>query len=206
MTTSLYAHAYTTSRGPGDARPTAQQVISDEQREDDLTGKIILITACSSGLGIETARALKSTGGTLYLTARNLDKPQVRRHTGVRPEQARQSLHCHRNRVALRFAGVARVASDPGGIRTGLQRPTIADYLVIFKAGVMDSLNVIMNAQQAASTSAWAAVNRQLEGRGGRYREQTAISEPVKKGWRPIDPGYVTSAYDATAAARCYDE
>lgn len=33
-----------------------------------------MITGCSSGLGIETARALKTTGARLFLTARNLDK------------------------------------------------------------------------------------------------------------------------------------
>lgn len=41
---------------------------------DKLTDKTILITGCSSGLGIETARALKATGARLFLTARNLDK------------------------------------------------------------------------------------------------------------------------------------
>ncbi|KAJ6781832.1 hypothetical protein PWT90_08778 [Aphanocladium album] len=97
-------------------------------------------------------------------------------------------------------------AVHPGGIRTGLQRPSVADYLLIFKAGIMDSLNAMMNAQQGASTSVWAAVSRQLEGCGGKYLEQTAVSEPVKKGWRPIDPGYVAWAYDEAAAARCYDE
>ncbi|KAJ4369503.1 hypothetical protein N0V86_009338 [Didymella sp. IMI 355093] len=36
--------------------------------------KTILITGCSSGIGIETARALADTGATLYLTARDLEK------------------------------------------------------------------------------------------------------------------------------------
>jgi NAD(P)-dependent dehydrogenase (short-subunit alcohol dehydrogenase family) len=34
----------------------------------------MLITGCSSGIGIETARALSSTGSTLFLAARNLSK------------------------------------------------------------------------------------------------------------------------------------
>ncbi|KAE8362190.1 dehydrogenase with different specificitie [Aspergillus caelatus] len=62
--------------GPGDARPTALQIIKDAGREGGLVGKVILITGCSSGLGIETARALVHTGVTLYLTARDLDKPK----------------------------------------------------------------------------------------------------------------------------------
>jgi NAD(P)-dependent dehydrogenase (short-subunit alcohol dehydrogenase family) len=39
-----------------------------------LTDKVILITGCSSGIGIETARALKATGARLFLTARDLTK------------------------------------------------------------------------------------------------------------------------------------
>jgi NAD(P)-dependent dehydrogenase (short-subunit alcohol dehydrogenase family) len=35
---------------------------------------VILITGCSSGLGVETARALATTGATLFLTARVLNK------------------------------------------------------------------------------------------------------------------------------------
>ncbi|KAI8635146.1 hypothetical protein F5Y19DRAFT_1282 [Xylariaceae sp. FL1651] len=70
-----YQAAHQKPKGPGDARPTALQIIRDEEREDgSLSDKVILITGCSSGLGIETARALKATGATLFLTARNLEK------------------------------------------------------------------------------------------------------------------------------------
>ncbi|KAI9372249.1 hypothetical protein BJX61DRAFT_553024 [Aspergillus egyptiacus] len=51
-----------------------QQIIHDEGLEGKLAGKVILITGCSSGIGIETARALSTTGATLYLTARDLSK------------------------------------------------------------------------------------------------------------------------------------
>ncbi|KAF7891757.1 hypothetical protein EAF00_008059 [Botryotinia globosa] len=37
-----------------------------------LTGKVILITGCSSGIGVETARALSTTGATLYLTTQDI--------------------------------------------------------------------------------------------------------------------------------------
>lgn len=72
-----YAAAHQNSKGPGDSRPTALQIIQDEDRIDQLKGKVILITGCSSGIGIETARALKATGATLFLTARNLDKARA---------------------------------------------------------------------------------------------------------------------------------
>jgi len=39
-----------------------------------LTGKAVLITGCSSGIGIDTARAMKATGAHVYATARNIEK------------------------------------------------------------------------------------------------------------------------------------
>ncbi|KAI9730210.1 MAG: hypothetical protein M1834_005974 [Cirrosporium novae-zelandiae] len=72
--TSKYAAAHASPKGPGDARPTALQIIKDEGLEGKLTDEVIFITGCSSGLGIETARALLKTGATLYLTARNPEK------------------------------------------------------------------------------------------------------------------------------------
>ena len=62
--------------GPGDARPTALQIVKDNDLLGRMTDKVILITGCSSGLGVETARALKATGATLYLTVRDLQKGQ----------------------------------------------------------------------------------------------------------------------------------
>ena len=60
--------------GPGDGRPTASQIVEDNDLVDGLQGKVILVTGCSSGLGIETARALKTTGAKLFVTARNQKK------------------------------------------------------------------------------------------------------------------------------------
>ena len=71
---SKYASAHKSTKGPGDARPTALQIIKDEDLEDKLAGKVIIVTGCSSGIGVPTARALYQTGATLYLTARDLDK------------------------------------------------------------------------------------------------------------------------------------
>lgn len=59
-----YIAAHESPNGPGDSRPTAYQIIQDEQLEGKLTDKVILITGCSSGLGIESARALAKTGAT----------------------------------------------------------------------------------------------------------------------------------------------
>ncbi|AEO66359.1 7152f44b-58f7-428c-9c45-366884488dc1 [Thermothielavioides terrestris] len=71
---SRYAAAHLDPQGAGDARPTALQIIQDESVEGKLAGKVIVIAGATSGIGLETARALKATGATLLLTARNLAK------------------------------------------------------------------------------------------------------------------------------------
>ncbi|KAH2199721.1 hypothetical protein KXW59_003738 [Aspergillus fumigatus] len=72
--TARYADVHKNPQGPGDARPTAMQIIHDEGLEGKLADSSILITGASSGIGVETAKALFTTGATLYLTARNLPK------------------------------------------------------------------------------------------------------------------------------------
>lgn len=74
---SRYAQVHEFPAGPGDDRPTASKIISDEGLQGQWHDKVILITGCSSGLGVETARVLATTGATLYLTARNLDKAKA---------------------------------------------------------------------------------------------------------------------------------
>jgi NAD(P)-dependent dehydrogenase (short-subunit alcohol dehydrogenase family) len=324
-TTSKYASSHLKPHGPGDSRPTALQIVKDENRENSLSDKVVLITGCSSGLGIETARAMKATGATLFVTARNLEKARTAlgdlldgdrvhlleldlgsldsvracaadfktksdklniliENAGIRnvpagttqdgfemhwgtnhlahfllfqllkpmllessnPEfQSRVvivSSTAHRNapmdfgdlnwekrkydgllaygqsklanvytasEIERRYSseGLHAWSVHPGGIRTGLQRPSLADYLVIVKSGIMASLNVMMNAEQGASTSVWAAVSRDLEGKGGKYLERTQISQPAeKKGFTPIHPGYVEWTYDEEQAKKLYDE
>ncbi|OAG05693.1 putative short-chain dehydrogenase [Paraphaeosphaeria sporulosa] len=69
-----YAAEHAAPAGPGDARPTAFQIVKDEGRVGKLSDKVIFITGASSGLGIETARALHETGAKLYLGVRDLEK------------------------------------------------------------------------------------------------------------------------------------
>jgi NAD(P)-dependent dehydrogenase (short-subunit alcohol dehydrogenase family) len=68
------AHKKENYNGPGDARPTGLQIIQDEDRRGDLLDKVVVITGCSSGIGISTAVAMAATGATVYCTARDLDK------------------------------------------------------------------------------------------------------------------------------------
>lgn len=73
---SRYSAAYASPKGPGDARPTALQVVEDEGLVGKLTDKVALVTGANSGIGLETARALHATGVTLFITARDAAKAQ----------------------------------------------------------------------------------------------------------------------------------
>jgi hypothetical protein len=69
-TMSRYAAAHKNTKGPGDARPTALQIVEDEGLIGKLTDKVFLITGVSSGIGIETMRAMYATGGHVFGTVR----------------------------------------------------------------------------------------------------------------------------------------
>ncbi|KAK5164122.1 uncharacterized protein LTR77_010213 [Saxophila tyrrhenica] len=70
--TSPYAAAHANPQGAGDARPTGSQIIENQGLRGKLNGKVMVLTGATSGIGLETARALSMTGATLFLTARNL--------------------------------------------------------------------------------------------------------------------------------------
>ena len=66
-----YAEAHASPKGADDARPTGLNIIKDNDLEGKLSDKVVLITGCSSGLGVETARALAATGAKVFCTARD---------------------------------------------------------------------------------------------------------------------------------------
>lgn len=71
---SPYVDVHKETQGPGDARPTAMQIIKDNHLEGALKGKVALVTGASSGIGIPTALALKATGMRVFAAVRNLEK------------------------------------------------------------------------------------------------------------------------------------
>ncbi|KAF2114354.1 hypothetical protein BDV96DRAFT_613102 [Lophiotrema nucula] len=75
---SRYAEVYKfeNASGPGDARPTAEQIVKDEGLVDKLQDKTFLVTGVSGGIGTETLRALYLTGAHVYGTVRNVEKGQ----------------------------------------------------------------------------------------------------------------------------------
>ncbi|KAM0248017.1 hypothetical protein ACHAQJ_009622 [Trichoderma viride] len=76
-----YGHLYQKPSGVGDQRPTAMQVVRDEGAIGAYTGKVALVTGGTSGIGVETARALHATGADVYITARSAEKgEEIRRN------------------------------------------------------------------------------------------------------------------------------
>ena len=71
-----YAEHYVQPKGPGDARPTALQVIKDQDLLGKWTDKVALVTGGTSGIGVDTARALYATGAHVFITGRDLNKAQ----------------------------------------------------------------------------------------------------------------------------------
>ena len=67
---SRYAKAHADTKGPGDARPTALQIVEDEGLDGKLADKVFLVTGVSNGIGVETMRALYATGGHVFGTVR----------------------------------------------------------------------------------------------------------------------------------------
>ncbi|KAL9594893.1 MAG: hypothetical protein Q9219_006770 [cf. Caloplaca sp. 3 TL-2023] len=74
---SRYADVHARQNGPGDARPTALDIVMDEGLEGKLSDKAVLITGCSSGIGIETAKAMAATGAKVFCTVRDVNKGEA---------------------------------------------------------------------------------------------------------------------------------
>ena len=70
-----YADLHKALNGPGDQRPTAQQIIKDYGLEGEWHGRVVLITGASpGGLGVEIARAIHKTGADVVITVRDQAK------------------------------------------------------------------------------------------------------------------------------------
>jgi hypothetical protein len=61
------------------------------------------------------------------------------------------------------------------------------------------AMNFMKSPEQGAATTVWAAVSRDLEGRGGVCLENCTIVGPAPseyEGYGRLDPGYAPWAYD----------
>jgi NAD(P)-dependent dehydrogenase (short-subunit alcohol dehydrogenase family) len=74
--TNKYTATHLSTKGLGDARPTAMDILNDEGPEGKLSDKAIFVTGASSGIGVETVRVLARTGATVFAAARDLKKAE----------------------------------------------------------------------------------------------------------------------------------
>ncbi|OJJ49117.1 hypothetical protein ASPZODRAFT_60314 [Penicilliopsis zonata CBS 506.65] len=134
-----YAHLHTSPAGPGDTRPTALQIIHDQDLAHRLADKVILITGCSSGLGAETARALAVTDATLFLAVRNMQKARAELADLLLPSpdvDSDDNQHSKRSRVRLLKLDLSSFASIRAGASNFLAQSKKL-HILICNGGVM---------------------------------------------------------------------
>ncbi|KAI8941181.1 hypothetical protein NX059_002418 [Plenodomus lindquistii] len=119
-----YANAHDDPKGPGDARPTAIDIIKDENIEGELNGGIILVTGASAGIGVETVRALALTGATIYAAARDVEK-------------AERALAGIKGKIEILKLDLASLSSVRAAAEDFLQRSGGKLNILVNNAGVM---------------------------------------------------------------------
>jgi NAD(P)-dependent dehydrogenase (short-subunit alcohol dehydrogenase family) len=130
---SRYAEAHKIANlgGAGDARPTALQIIKDEELVGKLNDKVFLITGVSSGIGIDTLRALHTTGAHVYGTVRNMPKGQAV------VDQVLSEKHEGGGKIDLIEMDLSSFASVRSGANAFLQASSSQLNLLIGNAGIM---------------------------------------------------------------------
>ena len=131
MSRYVEAHKIANLRGAGDARPTALQVIKDEGLIGTLNDKVFLVTGVSSGIGIETLRALHTTGAHVFGTVRSLSKGQKVVDTIL------SEVHPSGGKITLIEMSLDSLASVRSGAADFLEKSDNKLHLLIANAGIM---------------------------------------------------------------------
>ena len=92
----------------------------------------------------------------------------------------------------------------PGGIWTGLQ-VHVQEAVAQWKA-IPDIEKGMKSAEQGAATTLWAAVDKELEGKGGLFLEDCRVGEPVRAEdvGKLAVAGYAPHAYDEEKEGRLW--
>jgi hypothetical protein len=67
-----YAAVHENPQGEGDVLPNGLQIIYDEGLVNKMSDRVMLVTRSSSGLGIETVRALHATDAHTFMQVRDM--------------------------------------------------------------------------------------------------------------------------------------
>ncbi|KAG6008462.1 hypothetical protein E4U21_004484 [Claviceps maximensis] len=138
-----YKKLYDHPAGPGDARPTAQQVLADctagtssDANSNPWAGRVVLLTGGTAGIGLETVRALYRTGADIFFTARNLHKADAVR-TGIMKEDAADGRVGARGRLEFVEMDLDSLDSVRGAAAEFLSRSAGRVNVLINNAGIM---------------------------------------------------------------------
>lgn len=109
------------------------------------------------------------------------------------------------NEIERRFGarGVHGLSVHPGNVFTGLQK--YIDEAVLEEWRQPEMRKHLKSVEQGAATIVVAAVGREWEGVGGKYLEDCKESEPVREGYRSVDPGFERHAFDEDGARRLWE-
>ncbi|TVY12626.1 Dehydrogenase/reductase SDR family member on chromosome X, partial [Lachnellula arida] len=122
---SQYSEVHRKTAGPGDERPTALEIIKNEGLQGQMKDKVFLITGCSSGIGLETGRAIAETGARVFLAVRCLEKGQTACSSFLEP-----------GRVELLLMDTSSLSSVRNAAASFLEKsPTL--NVLICNAGIM---------------------------------------------------------------------
>lgn len=145
-------------------RETTWQDVLDESAVD-LTGQTILVTGGTTGLGKETAKALRTAGAHVLITART-------------PERAEGEEHVVLDLADLDRRGTHAVAVHPGMSTTELGRYMTRDDVTELMGRVKAAPGggpKYKSIEQGAATTVDAVAHPELP--GGAYLEDAAVSE-----------------------------
>ncbi|KHN99165.1 NAD(P)-binding domain protein [Metarhizium album ARSEF 1941] len=186
---SPYAELYANPSGPGDQRPTALQVVEDSGAKGTRTGRVVLVTGGTAGIGVETVRAMHSTGADVYFTARSLEMAAA-----TTEDMDLDSLDSVRK--AARDFLTINILVNNAGTNHGLLHSRRADDAVATQ---------MMSPPQGAATSVWAAVAKACEGNGGKYLAHCGVAGTADAAASILDPGAAPHAYDLDGEDRLWE-
>lgn len=127
-----HLHKPDVTAGAGDARPTGLQILQDEDRFDgSLNDKVVIVTGCSSGIGVPTVEAMAAAGATVYGGVRgaSMDRAREALSSVLKDPKTKDKVHI----LEVDLTSLASVKAFADKIKEKEQRVNI----LINNAGVM---------------------------------------------------------------------